>query len=267
MIKAFKQTGGMATGISAFSIGLGLLSTSPAQASLIGDEVTLDLQFYSDAPAPMTVGTNISIGFGGGATPQSTTVLEGGPFLEFPIAEGVASTTGEFGDRDFTGEEPFSAVFSNLNIEDNFIEGETELFWGLLDSSVASFSWAYTVSDLDWVDFPDGSITDASLSSVEGSATGQFFAPGVTGSFDTDFGALLSLDFSADSVTLAINVDPTAGSALDFSTGSGAFGSARGAFRIDLAVDHGPAPTDVPEPTALIGLLLGSVGLASLKRR
>ncbi|MEO1590481.1 MAG: PEP-CTERM sorting domain-containing protein [Cyanobacteria bacterium J06632_22] len=289
MNKISMNTGGIAAGVSVLSLGLGLLAASPAEASLIGDEITLDLEFSSNAVTEPDLVTIIQTPLGFGPAPQSTVVTEGS-FLpgsenepEF-FAVGAAFGEGLSDPGDFDSESS-ALIFSEFNVEDDFIEGDLFTAWQLFDGDVTPFTWEYTFSDLDWTDFPDGRITGASLTFAEGFAEGAFFAFGggrIETEFEFDFESLLSVDFTDDSVTLAIDVDPVFGSFFgslftaseNFSLAEegfssiGAFGLAEGLFRIDLEVDHGEAPAAVPEPATVLGLLLtGGLGLKTLRRR
>ncbi len=289
-----KKTGGIAAGVSALTIGLGLLGVAPVEASLIGDEVTLDLEFSSESDAEFEVLTDISTEFGEGAPfvedgPASNIVEENGSFLDGPFtgtpeffAAGTAFTEGFFGEggfgEGFFGEGSVSSSFGVFNVEGEFIEGDLGVFWSLFGEAVAPFSWEYTFSDLDWTDFPDGQIVGASLSFAEGFGFAEVFSGFAEGAGLVDYESLFALDFTEDSVTIALDVDPFGfgegvmpAASVENGFGEGfvsAFGFAEGFFRVDLEVEHEDDAVDVPEPTSAIGLLLmGGLGLTPLARR
>lgn len=279
-----EKTGGIATGISALVIGLGLLGVTPAEASLIGDEVTLDLEFSSESEVEFGTLTNVDAGFGeddpsaSGGESASVVVQENGSALEGNFAgvpefvsDGVAFGNDGSGGIGFGGDNSMVQTFGIFNVEGAFIEGEIGVFWQLFDQGVAPFTWEYSFSDLDWTDFPEGKIVGASLGFAEGFGISEVFSGFAEGFSPVDYESLFALDFTDDAVTIALNVDPfdafaEGGVPMIVPHGESglisAFGFAEGAFRIDLAVEHGDNGVDVPEPASALGLLLvGGLGL------
>ncbi len=284
-------------GVSALALGLALLGNSPAQASLIGDEVRLDVDFNSPNEIFETdffVEGNFSEGSSGG---EATAIVEEGPslFAEGLMAEGpeseFLSSTAAFseGDGDFFGVGSFTSSFALFNVEDSSIEGLLSNFWELEADDIDVFSWEYTFSDLGWVDFPDGRIVGAELSPIafpfgegpfgEGPVSlgeGVFSEGFVVGEGDDEFSFAenlfpiedyLNVTFTDDSVTLAATFDPLFPFSEDpFLTAPFtpvfAEGFSETAFNIALDVEHSRT---VPTPAMLPGLI--GMGMGILQKR
>ncbi|MEO1095124.1 MAG: hypothetical protein AAFX01_09510 [Cyanobacteria bacterium J06638_28] len=147
-------------------LGLMLVGVGAAKASLIGDDVRLDLDFQGDS-----LGEPAS-----GILPGPVVeVEEDGVFL----IDGVLTPPADF-DVEFlagtgaTSEDGLSSAVGELflNLEADLMEGFVSARWDLRDDDVTPLRWEYTLSDLDWADFPAGRITDIQFSFIEGIANG-----------------------------------------------------------------------------------------------
>ena len=271
----------------------GFIGTGAAQASLLGDEVQLNIEFQGDS---LTLDTNDIL-------PGTTTTVEADGIVFTDPLTPINPAELEFLSASLAvGDSGLSTSFSQsfFNLEDNLIEGSLFASWDLFSNELAPLNWTYTLNDLDWVDFPTGGIEDISFTFLDGSASGTVIgcigqslsdcsdggvgasAVGLgDGGFsaaanpftvlaDTlDLSAFLSTSFSDDSLTLALDINPLfpipSNFDPDFIVGS-ASGSAAANFQIELLVDHSDnpggggnpgggsnPPTSVPEPLGIGG--------------
>ncbi|NEP04432.1 MAG: hypothetical protein F6K25_03340 [Okeania sp. SIO2G4] len=262
MSNKFQQIAKAAGGMTALALGLGLLGQVPAQASLIGDQVNLEIELNGEAP------DFVLIPGGSQATvePFSGNLLEGivsGNFLEGIVSgnfpEGIEFPFFGVAEGDF-GEGGLFAI-GGINVEDSSFQGGFGFAWNLeFEEEIQPFTWEVTLNDLNWVDYPTGRIVGVDLFGV-GFAQGGFldFAEGFGEGFAT-FEDFVSVSHTDDSVTLAFSIDPTF--AEGFAEG---FGGAL--FEVDLIVEH-DAPVATPEPTALGALLaLGALGVSKKMKK
>ena len=256
MKRTYQRPGTIAAGMTALSLGLALLGTAPAEASLVGDDVELDIEFSSESSLDFDSDTFVD-----GNTGEGTAMVEeNGSFIHDTFAEGPPEFFAEgFAEGEFS--EGSISSFARFNLEDEFIEGDFGTDWLLFNESVAPFSWEYTFSDLDWVDFPSGKIIGLDLTFAEGS--GGISGPNFGAGIDADPADFLSTSFTDNSVTVGFNLDFFGDNIPDFSEG---FFNAD--FKLDLIVDHKEEPVGVPEPLGLGALVaLGTLGMgAKLKQ-
>ncbi|NET78413.1 hypothetical protein [Okeania sp. SIO1F9] len=184
MSNKFQQIAKAAGSMTALALSLGLLGQIPAQASLIGDQVNLEIELNGEAPDFVFIpGGSQAI-----VEPSSGNFPEGVEFVNvFASSSSFDSDEDDINPLEFlilSFTDPAS-LFSvedssyvtiltgDINVEDSFFQGSLDFFWSYVEfEEIQPFTWEVTLNDLNWVDFPTGKIVD-----VEG--FGEGFLQGV----------------------------------------------------------------------------------------
>ncbi|NEP88689.1 MAG: hypothetical protein F6K18_18640 [Okeania sp. SIO2C2] len=250
MSNKFQQIAKAAGSMTALALSLGLLGQIPAQASLIGDQVNLEIGFNGEAPDFVSI-------------PGGSQAIVEPSSGNFP--EGVEFVNVFAGSVNGIGENVLSFRINSINVEDSLFDSSFDFRWNLVGEEVQPFTWEVTLNDLNWVDYPTGKIVDVELFET-GAGGGSFLdTEGILiGDRVLTFENVVSVSHTDDSVTLAFSIDPTFG--LGFGEGF-ANGGAGGFVRVDLIVEHDD-PVATPEPTALGALLaLGALGVSKKMKK